>query len=65
MEIILAATLTASLLFNLYLVINKKSTRKPLAQDARALLHDLTQGGAIVRITVIDPDGLMIYRSVK
>lgn len=41
---------------------NLKKKDKKLTVDARQLLHDLTAGGAIVRVSVIDPDGLMIYR---
>jgi hypothetical protein len=61
MEFALLA-LGLSLALNVYFAINQKKNPKKLAVDAKQLLHDLTQGGAIVKVTVIDPDGLMIYR---
>ena len=62
METLLAVGLTASFLGNLYQHYKTKKS-KPIAQDARQLLHDLTKGGAVVRVSVIDPEGLMFYRT--
>lgn len=58
------ALLLLSLFLNafLYRQIKKLKTRKDLATDARELLHYLTRGGALLRITVIDPEGIMLYR---
>jgi len=64
--IITYVALGVSLALNLVvLILYKKkpqNNKKQLATDARQLLHDLTHGGSVVRISVIDPSGLMIYR---
>jgi hypothetical protein len=44
---------------------SKNIQKKPLSTDARELLHHLTNGGGIVRVSVIDPDGLLLYRGPK
>lgn len=56
-----------SLVINLALLMyyfykKRHPEKRQLAKDARELLHDLTHGGSVVRISVIDPMGLMIYR---
>ena len=61
---ILLACLIVSVTLNVYQFrLNKKP--KKLAADAKDLLHDLTNGGAIVKVTVIDPEGLLIYRGSR
>lgn len=64
--ILMSAALVVSLIVNAILFYTRLRARKqPMAQDARQLLADLTKGGAIVRVEVIDPEGLMVYRSVR
>jgi len=46
-------------------VKRKSSNKKQLTTDARQLLHDLTGGGSVVKVSVIDPEGLMIYRNAR
>jgi len=55
--------LAFSLALNINQYFNKKKPKKSLSTDANQLLHDLTRGGSIVKITVIDPAGLMIYKA--
>lgn len=64
--IFVSVALVVSLIVNAYLLYTRRLwKRKPPTQDARQLLADLTNGGAIVRVTVIDPEGLMVYRSAR
>jgi cell division protein FtsB len=44
------------------LIADLERIKKEPTLDARQLLHDLTHGGAVVKVSVIDPSGLLIYR---
>lgn len=67
MELTLLGFLLLSCSLNGWFFIQQRrqSKKQPLSVDAKQLLHDLTNGGAIVRVTVIDPEGLMVYRGIK
>lgn len=63
--IIVSLCLVISLSFNLYQYKKQKVPMKAQPTlDAEQLLHDLTRGPSLVRISVIDPSNLMI-RSPK
>lgn len=59
--IVLAIFLVVSLAYNFHQHKESKKKHK-LSVDARQLLHDLTNSGAVVRVTVLDPTGLLYYR---
>lgn len=66
MTVFLTAIAAVSISLNIYaFFFNKKPQKQALSVDAKQLLHDLTHGGAIVKVTVIDPEGLLIYRGAK
>jgi hypothetical protein len=54
--------LTLSVSFNIQQYFSSKKKKKVFTVEANDLLHDLTNGGAIVKVTVINPAGLMLYR---
>jgi hypothetical protein len=54
--------LALSVSFNIQQFLSNKKRKRVLTVEAKDLLHDLTNGGAIVKVTVIDPGGLLIYR---
>jgi len=61
----LVAVLAASLTLNVVLVLKLRAARKKPqpTTEASQLLHDLTaNGGALVRLTVMDPEGLLMWR---
>lgn len=60
----LSLALALSLGAVVYLLVSlKKAKKAPVpTSDARDLLHSLTAGGAVVRITVLDPEALMLRR---
>ena len=65
----LAFILTLSLTFNayLYLIIRKLNAQPPkrvLTVEAQQVLHDLTRGAAIVKITPVNPEEIFL-RSPK
>lgn len=62
---LLGTALVLSIAGNVFLFIKHKKTPKTLGVDARQLLHDLTRGGSVVKLEIIDPSGLLIYRSMK
>lgn len=71
---LLAAFLAISLLLNVLFAVtatslrkslkNIESQKKPLTMDAQQLLHDITHGGALVKITPMNPEDLYL-RSPK
>ena len=64
--LILIVVLSFVILFQfgsiLYLYKQIKTPPVQKTIDAKELLADLLKGQSIVKLTVIDPDGLMIYR---
>ena len=56
----------SSVSLNAYLAIRLKRSKKQPAPtlDAQALMHDLMSGGAVLKITVLNPEGLFL-RSPK
>lgn len=47
----------------LFILLKKSAKRPAITRGATELLHDLTAGGeAMVKITVIDPSGLLMWR---
>ena len=61
--LIITVLVSVALVISIGFNIKPRKSKKPvLATDARQLLHDLSHGGAIVKVTVIDPEGLLIYR---
>lgn len=63
-NIAVGSIITLSIILNFYLYRRTKLLRKIPAPSIEALqmLHDLTHGGAIVKVTVLDPSGLLIYK---
>jgi hypothetical protein len=58
--------LTASVLLNFWLFFRAKSIIPKQTIDAKDLIHDITtRGSAIVRITVIDPEGLFQIKGTR
>jgi hypothetical protein len=66
LALLLGCPLLVSLSFNAFLFFRLKHSKKQPAPtlDAQTLLHDLMQGGAVLRITVLNPEGLFL-RSPK
>jgi hypothetical protein len=56
--------LTASVVINLVLAHRLYKKKNVLTVDAKHLLHELTTGGAVVKIEVLDTSALF-YRSPK
>jgi hypothetical protein len=54
--------LAFSLILNVYLFFKLIAFRKKKVEsyDARQLLHDLTKGTAVVSVTRLDPENLMV-----
>lgn len=60
-SIVLANVLLASLILNIYLYKQiKKPPKEAPTLEATQLLHDLTAGGAMVKVTVIDPSAFLL-----
>jgi len=57
--------LIVSLFLNGWLFYLSRKIKKEPTQDARELLHYLTKGGALVRLEILDPSGLLFYRGHK
>lgn len=63
MEYILIVSLVVSLVANAWLA-RTAFKKRPLSTDAKALLSELMRGQALLKIQVLDPEGLF-YRSLK
>lgn len=51
-----------SLSVNWFLWLRMKRKQKELTTDARELLHYLTRGGGVVRVEILDPTKLLLYK---
>jgi hypothetical protein len=65
LNLLFGSLLIISAATNLWQFFYLKKNKKKLSTDARQLLNFLTNGGAVVKIEVIDPEGLMFYRGGK
>lgn len=61
-NLIYATILAISIGFNLFFFWQKRTKKPEASLDAKQLLHDLFRGSAVVKIEVIDPTDLLIYR---
>jgi hypothetical protein len=64
MEYVVYVLLTGSVLLNAFLGIRFLNKKNILTTDAKQLLHELTTGGAVVKIEILDTSALF-YRSPK
>jgi len=64
MDYVVNVSLTASAVLNLALLYRLYKKKNVLTVDAKRLLHELTTGGAVLRIEVLDTSALFL-RSPK
>ena len=60
LAVVLGVLLVISAGFNAYFLLRSNHSRERRDYDARMLLHDLTAGAAIVKVTRIAPEDIML-----
>lgn len=63
LEFALAFSLVCNLVLAVLLILSRRRPPKRFDATAQDLLHELTHGGAIVRIEVLDKEALLLRRS--
>lgn len=61
-QFLVGFALSVSLSGNALLLLHLRKLKKtaPLTTDARAMLHDLTSSAALVKVTRVDPQDILI-----
>lgn len=61
-ELALAVSLVGNVIFVVLLLLSRRRPPKRLDTSAQDLLHELTHGGAVLRIDVLDKESLILRR---
>jgi len=61
MLLIISTALIVSLGFNIYQLVKKpKPTKENLSIEAEAILHDLSRGPALIKVSRVNPEHIML-----